>query len=206
MNEENKMPELIRAVIHIYQWGVDRNIVGGASAQKQYLKLMSEFGELGDSIAKNNIEGIKDGIGDAFVVLVLIAAILGLREEFIFKLEASIPRNVSATDAEDELSTEDLYILASDKMTYLGITIVGNKANEPSRFSIDGLLRASQFLALIGAKYGLTMETCAWYAYNEIKDRKGVLFNGTFIKSTDARYDDALAQIAAQRAEQATIA
>jgi len=40
---------------------------------------------------------------------------------------------------------------------------------------------------------GYTLEECGNHAYNDIKDRKGFLnANGTFIKSTDPRYEQLL--------------
>ena len=37
-------------------------------------------------------------------------------------------------------------------------------------------------LTIIAAQYGLTIGTCANYAYDQIKDRKGRMENGIFIK------------------------
>lgn len=187
-----------RIIVSIIQWGIERNIVGGATAQKQFLKLMSEFGELGDAIAKNDIEGIKDGIGDSFVVIVLMAAILGHSESLIVEFtdpKESLPKERLYDEGNPE-PIEFVYAIASDKMTYFGLT-----AQSESSYSMDAIFKCISWLSLIAARYELTMEVCALHAYNEIKDRTGVLFNGTFIKSTDARYEDAMTQIAARRAE-----
>ncbi len=108
----------------ILEWACARNLVKGSDAKSQSLKLVSEVGELCDSILKNDVAGIKDGIGDSIVVLTILAA-----------------------------------------------------------------------------QNGLTLRECMVAAYYEIKDRKGVMFNGTFIKSTDARFDDALKQLAKQITE-----
>lgn len=63
----------------ITQWGRDRNIIGGATSKDQLPKLMSEIGELADKgIAKRDLGEIKDGIGDAIVVLAMIAGIEGI--------------------------------------------------------------------------------------------------------------------------------
>lgn len=183
--------------LNIIQWGVDRNIVGGATPQRQFLKLMSEFGELGDAIAKNDIEGIKDGIGDSFVVLMLIGAMLGLKPLIIDALPTWISfTKFSPIIGEEEPTIESSYARTADKMTYLGLVVCMDSNSEGSH----PVLNCVGHLSRIAASYELTMETCALHAYNEIKDRTGVLFNGTFIKSTDARYADALAQIALQRA------
>lgn len=43
-------------------------------------------------------------------------------------------------------------------------------------------------LVMIARLKGVTLLECLETAYNDIKDRKGVMHNGVFIKSTDALY------------------
>ena len=50
-------------------------------------------------------------------------------------------------------------------------------------------------LAEISCALGWPLDVCAEYAYNEIKDRKGVMYNGVFIKETDPRYESAAAEL-----------
>ena len=45
----------------------------------------------------------------------------------------------------------------------------------------------------------LTLTECLEYAYNEIKDRQGVMYEGTFVKSEDPMYETILATLAARR-------
>ena len=89
----------------IRQWASNRNLIQGATSHAQMLKLSEEQGELAASIARNKLEGIKDGIGDCVVVLTILAA-----------------------------------------------------------------------------QYGMTIEECISSAYHEIKDRKGQMVNGVFVK------------------------
>jgi NTP pyrophosphatase (non-canonical NTP hydrolase) len=102
----------------ITQWANDRNIIAGSNAKDQFVKLISEIGELSDAISKGDEPAIIDGIGDAIVVLTIIAA-----------------------------------------------------------------------------QYKLSIPDCIDAAYNEIKDRKGVMYNGVFIKADDARYAGILAEL-----------
>ncbi len=92
----------------IRQWANDRNIIEGATPQAQFVKLMEEVGELASGIAKSRHGDIYDGIGDAVVVLTILAS-----------------------------------------------------------------------------QYGMTIEYCIELAWQEIKDRKGCMVNGTFIKESD---------------------
>jgi NTP pyrophosphatase (non-canonical NTP hydrolase) len=92
----------------IRHWAHDRNLIEGATPQAQLNKLMEEIGELAHGVNKNRIEEIKDGIGDAVVVLTILSA-----------------------------------------------------------------------------QYGVRIEECIDLAYNEIKDRKGRMQNGIFVKEAD---------------------
>lgn len=62
----------------IRHWGYQRNLIEGTTSSKQLNKLMEEIGELAHGINKNRREEIIDGIGDAVVVLTIMAAQEGL--------------------------------------------------------------------------------------------------------------------------------
>ena len=76
--------------------------------QAQFVKLIEEIGELAQGITKGRPEAIKDGIGDAVVVLTILAA-----------------------------------------------------------------------------QHGVTIEDCIEMAWNEIKDRKGRMVGGVYLKESD---------------------
>lgn len=65
----------------IREWAHARNIIEGATPHTQMVKLMEEIGELAHGIAKNRVQEVADGIGDAVVVLTILAAQHGLRIE-----------------------------------------------------------------------------------------------------------------------------
>lgn len=54
-------------------------------------------------------------------------------------------------------------------------------------------------LIILTAHYDIELEECLKFAYDEIKDRKGVLLDGVFIKETDPAYQGALAVLGARR-------
>lgn len=90
----------------VVKWAYERNIINGSDPKTQTIKLISEVGELSDSINKGT--DCRDDIGDCLVVLT---------------------------------------ILAEQK--------------------------------------GYTIKECLEFAYEDIKDRKGLMFNGCFIKESD---------------------
>lgn len=57
----------------IIQWASDRNLLEGSTRKDQMVKLMEEVGELAAGIAKGNEPLVKDSIGDALVVLTILA-------------------------------------------------------------------------------------------------------------------------------------
>jgi len=70
--------ELIKNVI---QWADDKSILKPENASKQMLKVMEEVGETAGALAKNDQVELKDGIGDAFVTLIILAKQCGFTPE-----------------------------------------------------------------------------------------------------------------------------
>lgn len=58
---------------NIRQWAVDRNLIDGSDSFRQMTKLVEEVGELAHGVARNKPDEIKDAIGDAVVVLTILA-------------------------------------------------------------------------------------------------------------------------------------
>jgi len=66
------MADLQQLIKNIEQWAEDRNLIEGSTPQKQFIKLIEEFGELCSGVSKNKIDVVKDSIGDCFVVMVIL--------------------------------------------------------------------------------------------------------------------------------------
>ena len=98
---------MVNLIEKVEKWFIDRGL-DKADPTKQMLKLFEELGEVASGMARNDIEEIKDGIGDVLVVLI-------------------------------------------------GLSM----------------------------QLKLDLTECLQIAYNEIKDRKGKLINGVFVKEED---------------------
>ena len=177
----------------ILAWAEARNLVKGATAIDQYMKLSSEVGELADAIAKKDEAGIKDGIGDAFVVLTIMSAQTNSVDALMSASGHILPTFAA------EISAKESFISLNDKIGQLGSTIVEskNRLEHDGRYVASDIKASIKRLMYLSSHFGLTLEECAASAYEEIKNRKGVMFNGTFVKSTDSRYEDVMAQIEA---------
>ena len=73
---ENKtFDELIPLVT---EWARERGILKADFARMQMIKVLEEVGETRHALLRNDYEEIKDGIGDTFVTLIILAVQLGL--------------------------------------------------------------------------------------------------------------------------------
>jgi len=59
----------------IIQWAEARKIIPNSTPSTQLLKAMSELGELADATIKDDLENIKDGVGDVMVCLINYCAL-----------------------------------------------------------------------------------------------------------------------------------
>ena len=155
-------------IAKIEQWAEDRNIIKGSKPIDQAMKLFSEFGELADNVGKGR--DCRDDIGDVFVVLTIITKQHGgsLRLE---------DRLVCTHNGLKECVMWLGYSLADE----LTDTCYGDKYDCYDSLSI---------LNKIAELSGTTLEECVTIAYNDIKDRVGILWNGVFVKNTDENYNE----------------
>lgn len=159
-------------IAKIEQWGEDRNLIKGSTPLNQGMKLFSEFGELCDAVAKDDLKLIKDGIGDVLVVCTIISKQVG------------IPLTIDNLADLEELETKRYIVelgLALNQFVY------GTDSGDLSTLAEDkSIILAS--LDKVATAYDLTLEQCLDYAYNDIKDRRGLMYEGVFVKSDDPRY------------------
>ena len=161
------MNDLINMIV---EWANARNLIKGSSAEQQSLKLLSEVGELADAVAKNDLEGIKDAIGDCFVVATIIAEMKG-----------------GGIDWELVNMPFTFYFETAGKY---GVLLAGGIADECLKRSTMDIPRIIRKLHHIASLYELTLEQCVQAAYDEIKDRRGYMHNGIFIKESDPLYKE----------------
>lgn len=64
--------------IDILRWAEARRIFPNSTPAAQFMKAVSEMGELSDALAKNDREATKDAVGDVMVCLVNMTALLDL--------------------------------------------------------------------------------------------------------------------------------
>ena len=111
------MKTLQELQVLILQWAKDKDLLKLENAPKQRLKLLEEVGETAGAILKNNTDEIKDGIGDIFVVLVILSE--QLSEEILFDMNG-----VAKDDDQDFIFLFDNII--NSKRTYFSLAYLND--------------------------------------------------------------------------------
>ena len=171
------MNELIQK---IEQWATDRNIIKGSKPIDQAMKLFSEFGELADNVGKGR--DCRDDIGDVFVVLTIMAKQLG--HSTIENCEIDLWH-----ENQVEVTLKDRVVLLSEKLTEFCFDA---REGDVYHTVFDAVISQLKTIAI---KTGTTLEECVQIAYDDIKERRGVLVNGVFIKESDPAYSSIIASI-----------
>lgn len=156
------MEELIKKV---EQWSIERGL-NTAYPNKQRLKLWEEFGELCAAVARSNREDAIDAIGDMLVVIIIYKQQLGYGSNDVF-----------------EPKLDNLDFLGRLEDTAL-IDYIGRGISE-SRSYIEAIRMVVENLTVLAYRLGTTLEECLQSAYDEIKDRRGKMINGVFVKESD---------------------
>ncbi|STY50819.1 MazG-like family protein [Mannheimia haemolytica] len=164
------MQQLIK---NIEQWAEDRNLINGSTPQKQMLKLMEEFGELCAGVATNEFETILDSLGDCLVICTIMRK--QLKMEKLFSISHCDNTNFNCGVAAQIVQANiDLGNVASEL----------SRGCDLSRLE-DYLSGFENQLDLIAQFYKTDVQTALLYAYIQIKNRKGKMIDGVFVKEGD---------------------
>lgn len=167
---------LDRLIKQVEQWSTERNL-HTANPIKQYDKLIEEHGELVKGLNKQDEQIIKDSIGDMFVVITIMMQQIKGDMEIAIRLMSF-----------GEYDTSTICYINS-------LNNVGNKLNEfINEDSTNGnlfselqacLSNVIGMLEEIAKEHNTDLTACAQLAYDEIKDRKGKMIDGKFVKESD---------------------
>ena len=158
--------ELHKLITNVQQWSIDRGL-DKADSEKQLLKLYEEFGELASGIAKGNKEVVKDSIGDVLIILAQQKGVKSISDFCVIF---------------DHLSINDLMPRAAELIGLISLRI--RKTNDEIE---EYIVRLISCLRTIAKSENLNFEDCLSQAWNEIKDRKGKLIDGVWVKEEDLK-------------------
>lgn len=168
-------------VKNVITWAEARNLIAGSNPAAQFLKIMEEHGEYLEAIdghrqaveasrlsksfervAQGRAAEALDGIGDTFVVAIIIAAqenVIGMLPVFRGEGRLTATRALSA-----------LAVALQDRTTNRDIQVA------------TAIWELSDALEGNARELGSTLEKCLRVAWEEIKDRKGSMVGGIFVK------------------------
>lgn len=193
----NRIEELCKKIV-IWGGESNTNLIAGSDVITQSIKLQEEYGELCKNLLKG--KSVVDDIGDNLVVLIILSEQNGIN--FFSAIEDcgdAAPAEYSSVS-----NNKDICLLLNvfyARMQVRALTAHGVNLKEfDTDFSYRQILCDIYccFL-LLCRKLNLTIEQCLEHAYNEIKDREGVMYEGAFVKSTDPEYATIRAVLGARR-------
>lgn len=163
----------------ILGWARDRNLIDGSTPAKQLDKLFEELGEFAGAAARSNVPEkrdemlvkMQDGLGDVFVVLTIVADQLEVELDFD-----------NLEEYEDKPLNSMMYLCAgclAGVVASLDYSLDYRADAEDNFTSLVSVSRA------VAKSYGFDYAACIDMAWNEIKDRKGRMVDGVFVKETD---------------------
>ena len=147
----------------VLRWAHDRDIIKGSDAMRQLLKTFTEAGEMVDATRAIDLDEYVDSIGDQWVTIVIGMEMAGVsyQDALVSSREISSPTSTddivsSISLISDGMLKQDKYKLCQGYGGYLSIL-----RGLPD--FVDGVVKA----------------------WNTIKDRKGKMVNGVFVKEQD---------------------
>lgn len=147
----------------VIQWAEERNILAEVTPKKQLLKTYEEIGELLEAIEDNNLPEIQDAIGDVIISLIIYSEMKKINiPKYSNRISEILPYPIK----------DSIYALMSSF----------NKLYHESGFKQYCFSEIFEELNYLCRFYKLNIEDCLESAYHTIKDRKGTISNGQFVK------------------------
>jgi NTP pyrophosphatase (non-canonical NTP hydrolase) len=144
-----------KIITWLKQHGIDK-----LSPDKQYLKIIEEVGELARGLLKNDLEAIKDAIGDIYIALVGYSLQHNIDDIYEGEDNLHKPQKTIHTLRSFIYHLQESYYWMSYYKTRICIV----------------------YLEYLAVNEGLSFKECVEHAYNEIKDRDIKIKNGVAVK------------------------
>jgi len=160
----------------ILGWAHERNLIKGSTCRKQLAKTCEEFGELAAGLNKGKHALIKDGVGDVLVTLIIANGCAG--GEYLFPTTID-PDWIQPPPHIRNKGCAELVIHTLQELSYVAsVNDAGNWRTSLCYDLVRALSAASEFA-------GCGLAECLLTSWLEIKDRKGRMIDGVFVKEAD---------------------
>lgn len=157
----------------IVGWANDRNLLEGSNYKQQCLKLVEELGETADAAELRDYAGMLDGVGDCYVVASIISAQLG--SSIIIERERHVRQHSTALGA-------------------VGL-VCAAAARSKEQACLEAVACFINTLEREAAAEGIALLDAALSAWETIKDRKGRMVDGVFIKEEDLPAEEPVKEV-----------
>lgn len=178
--KEMEMTSLEETKENVKAWA-KRTGLNKGGPRRQTLKLGEEAGELMAAIARNNRSGVIDAVGDIMVVLTILAEQLGCE----YKVDEIFTSISTEKIKMDVTKNSDVTHYASGVFAKIADLIravsygLGTDSHHLNSHTMGMDLSAICYI------YQTTPPAAYASAYDVIKDRKGKMVNGVFVKEED---------------------
>lgn len=160
----------------IVEWSTVRGIIASKSVIGQVGKFNEEVGETQSALVRSKLHNIKDGVGDALVIMTNVLAMEGYTPERAINLNA-VPRPSYANLHVNQIICginykwsgffwEEAIAIAVDDLDDIASDVV-------------------ELLAELARRYEFTLAEALDMVFAEIEPRVGIFYNETFIKQAD---------------------
>jgi hypothetical protein len=177
----------------VLTWATDRNIIGESAKGTPFAQLkktLEEVNETRDALVahavtsdalrsmpvkanvaairvgvEKSMRSIKDGIGDVVVTLIIGG-----------QMQQMIPQ------PDMELTTDKSNLVLMDEVAELVLEAATRLYPAPQAAVVARFEFMLSRVKLIASRFGWTLEECLECAWDEIKDRKGKMVNGEFVR------------------------
>lgn len=179
MNERNNTLAMITVhIANIFNWGVARNITiaGGASMNAQLRKGAQEVVETAIAYGASDSDGILDGVGDMIVCIAQAVRIGG------GSVEGFMTTFRQLLVERDERCGQKGITSAPKSLELIADACVANSPTKALTYIMDFVIALTLFGAFNNYFVEDLLEQALAKAWNDIKDRKGTMINGQFVK------------------------
>ena len=161
----------------IQEWAKEREIYKKITSFNQLLKTHEEVGELIKACYDDDRPAIQDAIGDVMVTLInycykeRIDVLEQINDVLTYERNRGDSKVMLALNIQDSLN----------RLMCANFRLIGIGGETPFLFFYE-IITIIGYLDDIAFLDNTTLEECLNIAYNEIKDRKGKIINGKFVK------------------------
>lgn len=178
MNERNNTLAMIHVhIANIFNWGIARNITiaGGASMNAQLRKGAQEVVETAIAYGASDSDGILDGTGDMIVCVAQAVRVGGGSVDGFMTTFKDLMADRETTMERHGVNTP------AKSLELIADSCVGNSPTRALSHVIDFALVVGGFMEEGGGAH-IFIEQALAKAWDDIKDRKGTMINGQFVK------------------------